>query len=78
MLTEYVVTRFEKKNNLIFFTRWYRAPELVLSKKKYSKPVDMWSIGCILAELIGRKPLFPGKSYVDQIAQIISLKHFYF
>eukprot|EP01080_Neovahlkampfia_damariscottae_P000587 gene587-8095_t len=61
-MTEYVVTR------------WYRAPELVLSKSKYSKPLDLWSVGCILAELIGRKPIFQGQSYVDQIAKIISLR----
>jgi serine/threonine protein kinase len=41
-------------------TRWYRAPEVILSWKKYTKAIDMWSIGCILAELIGRKPIFPG------------------
>jgi serine/threonine protein kinase len=42
-------------------TRWYRAPEVILSRKRYTKAVDMWSVGCILAELLGRKPLFPGR-----------------
>ena len=42
-------------------TRWYRAPEVILSKKRYTKAVDMWSVGCILAELLGRKPIFPGR-----------------
>ena len=42
-------------------TRWYRAPEILLSFKKYSASVDVWSIGCILAEILGRRPLFPGK-----------------
>lgn len=41
-------------------TRWYRAPELILSHKKYSKAVDMWAVGCILAEFYGRKPVFMG------------------
>ena len=41
-------------------TRWYRAPEILLSCKRYTKAIDMWSVGCILAELVGRKPLFPG------------------
>ena len=42
-------------------TRWYRAPEVILSKSRYTKAVDLWSVGCILAELIGRKPLFAGR-----------------
>ena len=48
-MTEYVVTR------------WYRAPELLLSCAEYTVAIDVWSCGCILAELLGRKPLFPGK-----------------
>jgi len=54
-------------------TRWYRAPELILLEKDYGPAIDVWSIGCIFAELLGmmkesaptyldRKPLFPGKS----------------
>ena len=54
-MTEYVVTR------------WYRAPELLLSCAEYSVAIDVWSCGCILAELLGRKPLFPGKDYVHQL-----------
>lgn len=41
--------------------RWYRAPELMLSMAEYSKAIDMWSVGCIFAEMIGRKQLFPGQ-----------------
>ncbi len=41
-------------------TRWYRAPEVILCPSEYSKSVDIWSVGCILAELLGKKPLFPG------------------
>jgi len=52
-------------NNVI--TLWYRPPELLLGLKKYSTPVDMWSAGCILAELILRKPLFPGKTELEQL-----------
>jgi len=48
-------------------TRWYRAPEIMLSWKEYTKAIDMWSIGCIFAELLGRKPLFPGKDYIHQL-----------
>lgn len=41
-------------------TRWYRAPELLMGHLSYSVSIDMWSVGCILAEMIRRKPLFPG------------------
>lgn len=57
-LTEYVVTR------------WYRAPEIMLSCQEYTKAIDVWSVGCIFAELLGRKPLFPGDDYIHQL-QII-------
>lgn len=40
-------------------TRWYRAPEVILSVKKYTGAIDVWSVGCILAELYRRKPLLP-------------------
>ncbi|EJW05303.1 CMGC/MAPK protein kinase [Edhazardia aedis USNM 41457] len=47
-------------------TRWYRAPELLFGEKSYTSKVDLWSAGCILAELILRKPLMPGKSTREQ------------
>lgn len=40
-------------------TRWYRAPEVILSQKQYAGAIDVWSVGCILAELITRKALLP-------------------
>ncbi len=43
-------------------TLWYRAPEILLGSKTYSTPVDVWSIGCIFAEMLNHKPLFPGDS----------------
>jgi len=43
-------------------TRWYRPPELLLGKKGYTKAIDVWAVGCILGELLRRRPLFPGKS----------------
>ena len=55
LLTEYVVTR------------WYRAPEIMLACHEYSYPIDVWSVGCIFAELLLRKPLFPGEDYIDQV-----------
>ncbi|KAG7205195.1 hypothetical protein KM043_018283 [Ampulex compressa] len=54
----------------IVVTLWYRAPELLLSGKEYSTPVDMWSVGCIFAELLRMEALFPGKSEVDQLNKI--------
>ncbi|TXG51310.1 hypothetical protein EZV62_023834 [Acer yangbiense] len=51
-------------------TLWYRAPELLLGMKKYSTAVDMWSVGCIMAELLAKKPLFNGKTEADQIDKI--------
>lgn len=54
-------------------TRWYRAPELMLSNKRYSKAVDMWAVGCILAELYGRRPLFMGKDQLEQISEIVKI-----
>lgn len=43
-------------------TRWYRAPEVILSWKQYSGAIDVWSVGCILAELMRRKVLLPAQS----------------
>jgi serine/threonine protein kinase len=54
-------------------TLWYRAPEILLGSKHYSTPVDMWSVGCIFAELVNRKPLFPGDSEIDELYKIFQL-----
>ncbi|XP_013034677.3 cyclin-dependent kinase 3 [Anser cygnoides] len=51
-------------------TLWYRAPEILLGCKYYSTAVDIWSIGCIFAEMVTRKVLFPGDSEIDQLFQI--------
>lgn len=51
-------------------TRWYRAPEVIMILKSYTKALDIWSVGCILAELIGRRPLFPGSSNQNQLRLI--------
>ncbi|XP_062335461.1 serine/threonine-protein kinase MAK isoform X3 [Osmerus eperlanus] len=48
-------------------TRWYRAPEVLLRSSTYSSPIDMWAVGCIMAELYTLRPLFPGNSEVDEI-----------
>mmetsp|Transcript_3657 Transcript_3657/g.8319 ORF Transcript_3657/g.8319 Transcript_3657/m.8319 type:complete len:330 (+) Transcript_3657:534-1523(+) len=54
-------------------TRWYRAPEILLGSTKYTKGVDMWSLGCILGELIGGKPTFPGTSTMNQLERIMEV-----
>ncbi|XP_023118756.2 mitogen-activated protein kinase 15 [Amphiprion ocellaris] len=59
-LTEYVATR------------WYRAPEILLGSARYTKGVDMWSLGCILGEMLLGKALFPGTSTINQIEKIMS------
>jgi len=54
-------------------TRWYRAPEILLGSTRYTKGVDMWSAGCILGELLGGKPMFPGTSTMNQLDRIIEV-----
>ena len=61
ILTEYIATR------------WYRAPEIVLGAQQYTKAVDIWSIGCILGEMLHSRPIFPGKSTLNQIELILML-----
>ncbi|XP_027652477.2 cyclin-dependent kinase 7 isoform X5 [Falco peregrinus] len=51
-------------------TRWYRAPELLFGAKMYGVGVDMWAVGCILAELLLRVPFLPGDSDLDQLTRI--------
>lgn len=60
-LTEYVATR------------WYRAPEIMLSSAEYSKAIDLWSIGCIVAEMLLREPFLPGTDYRNQLALIFEV-----
>ena len=54
--------------------RWYMAPECILSQNEYSKAVDIWSIGCIFAEMVTGKPLFMGKSESDQLKKIFKIR----
>ena len=63
-MTEYVVTR------------WYRAPELLLNCSEYTAAIDIWSVGCILGEILTRQPLFPGKDYVHQLRLVTEVCHF--
>ena len=54
-------------------TRWYRAPEILLAATVYTKAVDMWSVGCILGEMITERPIFPGSSTMNQVERILEL-----
>lgn len=60
-MTEYVVTR------------WYRAPEIMVSSSPYDYKIDVWSAGCIFAELFMRSPIFPGEDYKHQLSLIFSI-----
>ena len=59
-LTEYVATR------------WYRAPEIMLNARGYTIAIDVWSVGCILAEMLTNQPLFPGQHYLEQLNLIFN------
>ena len=56
-------------------TRWYRAPEIMLTFKEYTKAIDVWSVGCILAEMLNGKPLFPGKDCKCTLSSICFFTH---
>lgn len=51
-------------------TLWYRAPEILLGSRNYSTPVDIWSLGCIFAEMLTRTALFPGDCEIDELFRI--------
>ena len=55
-------------------TRFYRPPEVLFGAKYYGPAVDMWSIGCILGELLIRAPIFPGSTDIDQLAKIFTVR----
>lgn len=61
VMTEYVATR------------WYRAPEILFGSPYYSTAVDMWSVGCILGEIMLGRAIFPGNSTLDQIEKVVNL-----
>ena len=54
-------------------TLWYRSPDVLLGSRKYSTPVDIWSVGCIFAEMANGGPLFPGQSDQDQLNRIFKI-----
>ncbi|XP_058841455.1 mitogen-activated protein kinase 12-like isoform X2 [Acipenser ruthenus] len=54
-------------------TRWYRAPEVILNWMHYTQTVDIWSVGCIMAEMLSGKPLFKGNDHLDQLTEIMKI-----
>lgn len=63
-------TRKKKKKTQI---SRYRAPEILLRSTSYNSPIDIWALGCIMAELYMLRPLFPGTSELDQLFKIITI-----
>jgi len=55
-------------------TLWYRAPDVLMGSHKYSTPIDIWSAGCIFAEMVTGRPLFPGTSTQDQLVRIFKIR----
>eukprot|EP01063_Lacrimia_lanifica_P022905 TRINITY_DN3041_c0_g2_i2.p1 TRINITY_DN3041_c0_g2~~TRINITY_DN3041_c0_g2_i2.p1 ORF type:complete len:534 (+),score=239.21 TRINITY_DN3041_c0_g2_i2:56-1603(+) len=77
-ICDFGLAREEPKGDTPFMTeyvtmRWYRAPELVMESKQYNEAVDMWGVGCILAEMFGSKPLFRGLDRINQLDKIIEV-----
>ncbi|CAE7739778.1 CRK2 [Symbiodinium sp. CCMP2592] len=54
-------------------TLWYRAPDVLMGSRKYSTPVDIWSVGCIFAEMVNGRPLFPGDTDANQLQKIFKI-----
>ena len=54
-------------------TLWYRAPDVLMGSRQYSTSIDLWSAGCIFAEMASGRPLFPGNSISDQLQRIFKV-----
>lgn len=63
----------EESNVSYICSRYYRAPELIFGAQRYTVAIDIWSIGCVMAELMLLQPLFPGESNIDQLVEIIKV-----
>ena len=73
MIRRYDCCRIPTQKTQEICTLWYRPPEILLGDANYTSKVDIWSIGCIFAELISGYPLFPGDSQIDQLFHIFRL-----
>ncbi|CAF1000268.1 unnamed protein product [Brachionus calyciflorus] len=73
-IIDFGLARSEAEENTIYVTsRWYRAPEIMLRWSHYTKAVDIWSVGCILAEMYIQRPLFPGSDHLNQLNRILDV-----
>jgi serine/threonine protein kinase len=63
-------TPFHRPLTTEVITRWYRSPEILLGYSKYNSSVDLWSIGCIMAEMSNNQALLMGDSDIDQLYKI--------
>jgi len=77
-LADFGLARFKNPNPNVSYcnnvvTRWYRPPELLLGEKRYNEKIDVWSVGCILAEFMERRPIFPGNDERDMCSRIFSM-----
>jgi serine/threonine protein kinase len=77
-LTDFGLARYKSENDDALYTkniatRWYRPPEVLFGGQQYNESVDVWAMGCILAELLGRKPLFRGDGDLDQLSKVFEI-----
>ena len=70
MLTFHI---FFSKTKRTSFVRWWRAPEVYIYPREYDEKLDLWSVGCIMAELILLRPVFAGDDVVDQLNKIFNV-----
>lgn len=68
-----VLTTDKIITNLLLPSCRYRAPEVLLRSTNYSSPIDLWAVGCIMAEVYTFRPLFPGSSEVDEIFKVTAV-----
>ena len=67
------VAKLDSSREIEVCTRWYRAPELLLGSSRYNYAIDLWSLGCVMLEMIKLEPLFPGDSEIDTLYRIFRL-----
>lgn len=74
-LCDFGVTPFQEMHSMAGYisTRCYRSPEVILNCQHYSEKVDIWSVGCIFAEMLQGRPLFTGRNYFEHLCAIIAL-----
>lgn len=77
-ICDFGLARVESSSQMTGYvsTRYYRAPEIMLSTASYDKAIDIWSTGCIFAEMLEGLPLFPGENHIDQFVKIVKLLGF--